>query len=179
MFPISNGMKYVSKKLTDTQKFASEVMAKLENEYEGGDQSLLICLFGNLGAGKTAWVSACAEYLGVKEHVTSPTFVILKNYDLPAKVFSEKKFRRVNPKNILAFKRMVHIDAYRLESAKELLNLGWDEILKEKGNIIFLEWPEKVSEILPQTSAKIYLNHLGETQREIKIQWPKKIPNRE
>src|SRR3989344_4036735 len=152
-------MRFISKKLTDTQKFASEVMAKLENEYRERHQVLLICLFGNLVAGKTAWVSACAEYLGVKEHVTSPTFVILKNYDLQNRIF----------------KRLIHIDAYRLERAEELLNLGWKEITAEKGNIIFLEWPEKVSEILPKDSVKIYLNHLGETQREIEIKWLKKI----
>jgi len=152
-------MKFISKKLTDTQKFASEVMVKLENEYEGGDHALLICLFGNLGAGKTAWVAACAEYLGVKERVTSPTFVILKNYELSKR----------------AFRKLVHIDAYRLGSSQELLNLGWKEIIADKGNIIFLEWPEKVAEILPLTSVKIYLNHLGETQREIEIKWSKKI----
>jgi len=146
-------MKFISKKITDTQKFASEVMAKLENEYRERNQVLLICLFGNLGAGKTAWVSACAEYLGVKEHVTSPTFVILKNYDLNNRIF----------------KRLIHIDAYRLERTEELLNLGWKEIIADKGNIIFLEWPERVSEILPKDSVKIYLNHLGENEREIKI----------
>ena len=156
-------MKIISKKLTDTQKFASDMMAKLENEYKDRTGTLLICLFGNLGAGKTAWVSACAKYLGVKEHVTSPTFVILKNYDLKNRIF----------------KRLIHIDAYRLERAEELTNLGWKEMIADKSNIIFLEWPERVSEILPLTSVKIYLNHLGETQREIKIQWPNKIPKRE
>ncbi|MEK7552464.1 MAG: tRNA (adenosine(37)-N6)-threonylcarbamoyltransferase complex ATPase subunit type 1 TsaE [Patescibacteria group bacterium] len=149
-------MKRILKNLKETQKFACDLMAKIEKEYGNKAGALLVCLFGDLGAGKTALVKVCAEYFGIKEHVTSPTFVILKNYNLP-------------PKNTLTFKRMVHIDAYRLENAQELLNLGWDEILKEKSNIIFLEWPEKVSEILPSTSVKIYLNHLDETQREIEI----------
>jgi len=159
-------MKIVLKNIAETEKLAALQIKKMEHLSKTGDEAILVCLFGNLGAGKTAWVKAIAKSLGIKEHITSPTFVILKNYNL-------------NPKISKTFKKLVHIDAYRLEIGKELLSLGWNEILKEKGNIIFLEWPEKVSEILPPTSVKIYLKHLGETQREIEIKWPKKTIKKE
>ena len=94
---------------------------------EGG--ATLVTLSGELGAGKTAFVKAIANALGVKESVTSPTFVLEKIYTLEHPV---SKFRR-----------LVHIDAYRLQGPTELAPLGFDELMKEPGNLILLEWPEK------------------------------------
>ena len=94
----------------------------------------LITLSGELGAGKTAFVKAVAQAYGIVETVTSPTFVLEKIY-----VLSDTQ----------PFKRLVHIDAYRLEKAVELASLGFDELLQDKGNLILLEWPERVQEALP------------------------------
>lgn len=93
----------------------------------------VVCLSGNLGAGKTAFAQAAAKHLGVKNKVISPTFVIMKNYKLKAK----------------SHKLLFHIDAYRLKNEKELVNLGWDEIIGNKEHLVFIEWPENVAKIIP------------------------------
>jgi len=71
--------------------------------------------------------------------VTSPTFVLEKIYLL----------------NGRQFKRLIHIDAYRLEKAGDLAPLGFDELVQDAGNLILLEWPEKVSDALPIPAVRI------------------------
>ncbi len=109
---------------------------------ESGRASL-VTLSGELGAGKTAFTKACAKALGVEESVTSPTFVLEKVYSLDP--------------SATAFKRLVHIDAYRLESGAELAPLGFDELLKDPKTLILLEWPEKVADALPAATRAIIL----------------------
>ena len=92
----------------------------------------IIALSGDLGAGKTALVKCAAQYYGVSEEVTSPTFVIQKEYTLP----QENRFSR-----------LVHIDAYRLNSYSELEYLKWKETVSDPQTIIFIEWPEMVKGI--------------------------------
>lgn len=102
-------------------------------------QATLVTLSGELGAGKTSFTKAVAHALGVEEIVTSPTFVLEKIY-----LLNEQKF-----------KRLIHIDAYRLEKGADLAPLGFDELMQDAGNIILLEWPEKVADALPSPAVKI------------------------
>ena len=102
----------------------------------------LVTLSGELGAGKTALTKALAHALGVDEVVTSPTFVLEKIYKLP---------------DDQQFKRLVHIDAYRLEEGSDLAPLQFSELMKDVGNVIVLEWPEKVADALPQPAVHISL----------------------
>jgi tRNA threonylcarbamoyladenosine biosynthesis protein TsaE len=113
----------------------------------------LITHSGELGAGKTAFAKAAARTLGVGETITSPTFVLEKIYLLGG---STSKFAR-----------LVHIDAYRLESGKDLAALGFDELMRESGNLILLEWPEKVSDALPAPSVKISITPQADGARTI------------
>jgi len=112
----------------------------------------LVTLTGNLGAGKTAYAKAVAKALGVAEVVTSPTFVLEKIYQLPQG---------------RSFKRLVHIDAYRLEKGEELAPLGFDESMQDVGNLIVLEWPEKVASTLPEPTIKISIVPLPDNARQI------------
>ena len=105
------------------------------------DGATLITLSGELGAGKTAFTKAVAHVLGVEEVVTSPTFVLEKIYILGGET----------PK----FERLIHIDAYRLEKGTDLGPIGFDELMKESGNLILLEWPEKVAGALLEPAVKI------------------------
>jgi tRNA threonylcarbamoyladenosine biosynthesis protein TsaE len=110
------------------------------------ERATLVTLSGELGAGKTAFTKAVAEALGVEEIVNSPTFVLEKVYILPEGG---------------AFKRLVHIDAYRLEGGAELPPLGFDELMKDRGNLVMLEWPEKVADALPPASIVLSLKAQG------------------
>lgn len=114
----------------------------------------LVTLSGELGAGKTAFVKAAAKALGISEDVTSPTFVLLKSYELPRK--SED-----------GFARLIHIDAYRLEGGVELAPLHFDEYLAQADNLIMLEWPEKVSDALPVPAVRVGVEAMPDGARKI------------
>jgi tRNA A37 threonylcarbamoyladenosine biosynthesis protein TsaE len=83
--------------------------------------------------------------------VNSPTFVIEKIYDTT----SEK------------FPQLVHIDAYRLQSADDLRGIGFDQLMEQSGTLIMLEWPERVEGVSEKTAVKITLEPLGEGSRKI------------
>ena len=123
---------------TEAARFIGELVPK-------EDGATLVTLSGELGAGKTAFVKMVAKVLGVPETVNSSTFVLEKIYSLDS----------ARDENAKAFSRLIHIDAYRLESGNDLAPLGFDEILKDAGNLIFLEWPEKVSDALPAADTRI------------------------
>lgn len=101
----------------------------------------LITLSGELGAGKTSFTQGMAQALGVSGAVTSPTFVLEKVYPLHGG----------------GFKNLIHIDAYRLTGGEELRALGFDELMGEASNLIVLEWPEKVADLLPAPIHRITL----------------------
>lgn len=117
------------------------------------ESATLITLSGELGAGKTAFTKAVAKFLGVQETVTSPTFVLEKIYLLGGEASK--------------FKRLVHIDAYRLELGSDLSPLGFDELMQDAGNLILLEWPEKVSDVLPVPSVRISITVKDDGSRTI------------
>lgn len=110
--------------------------------------ALIIALSGDLGVGKTHFVKAVARELGIKTRVNSPTFVIMKRYKLKNKNF-------------------IHIDAYRLKNEKEILNLGFEELINNLENIIFIEWAENIKKALPKKYLKVKIKHLEGESREI------------
>ena len=130
---------------------AREFVEKEFVKNDGG--ALIVGLYGDLGSGKTAFTQVVAKCLGVKETVTSPTFVIEKIYKLDHR----------------DFEHLIHIDAYRLKNGDELLHLGWEEIAKNPKNIIFIEWPERVAEILPNNMKKFILLLLMRTLGRLKL----------
>ena len=143
-------MNFISKNLEDTQKFAGNFISDLS---PSTDRATVVGLYGNLGAGKTTLTQSIARVLGISETVTSPTFVIEKIYEL-----TDKKFTH-----------LIHIDAYRLEKSEELLHLGWQDIISDPHNLILIEWPERVADIMPE-HIKISLKTLeNETSREIEV----------
>lgn len=129
--------------MEDTQKIAREWLSNLPGQTNKEQkEATLIGLSGHLGAGKTAFVKAVAKELGVKEEVTSPTFVIMKVYDVRHRT------------NLADWERLVHIDAYRLEKPEEFDILKIDELMANPANLIMVEWPEQVA-----------LENFGEFQR--------------
>ena len=111
----------------------------------------VIAFTGDLGAGKTAFVRGLARGLGITVRVTSPTFTIVNEYEggrLP----------------------LFHFDMYRLTSAQELFDIGWDEFL-ERGGICAVEWSENVSEALENCLCVDIRRGKTETQRQITLKW--------
>lgn len=106
---------------------------------------------GNLGSGKTTLAQAVARVLGVTEHVTSPTFVLQKNYQLQQQPFDA----------------LVHIDAYRLESLDELGPLRFEELLTQPRTLVLIEWPERIQAALPSHTKIFKLNIVDEQTRQL------------
>ncbi|OGB90128.1 tRNA (adenosine(37)-N6)-threonylcarbamoyltransferase complex ATPase subunit type 1 TsaE [candidate division WOR-1 bacterium RIFCSPHIGHO2_01_FULL_53_15] len=106
----------------------------------------VIALTGQLGAGKTTLIQGIAEGIGVKDYVTSPTFIIINEYAgrLP----------------------FYHIDLYRLDEGLEIADLGIEEYFN-RGGVCVIEWAEKLGELLPQAAAKIEIEWISENEREI------------
>lgn len=125
----------------------------LSHYFKGGD---IVCLFGDLGAGKTTLIKGIGQGLGLKKNITSPTFAIMDVY--PVKNSSN------NIKNI------VHIDTYRLKDEAELLEIGINDYLGQADTLCLVEWPEKIKKLLKGKKAiNITLSHQADNQRLLVI----------
>lgn len=161
-------MIYRSDSPKETKKIASNLAAKTKSGPIRGKSALralaasngasIIALEGELGAGKTTFVQAFAKALGIKSKIKSPTFNIIKKYLIPPIIYNLK------PKTYL-----YHIDCYRLKDHKEAIPLGIKEVFKEKDNIVLIEWPERISKILPKKIITVHIDHINENTRKIQI----------
>jgi tRNA threonylcarbamoyladenosine biosynthesis protein TsaE len=134
-------MKKISRTTKDTTAIAKEFLQSITSKEH--KKAAVVGLSGDLGAGKTALVKAIARHLGIRQTVNSPTFVIIKKYPIKKK----------GP-----HKTMYHLDAYRLKNEGELQILGWDKIIGDPQNLVFIEWPENVPKIMPKKSGKIKIS---------------------
>ena len=134
--------------LTEFQEVAADFAQKLTP----GSGATVVALHGDLGAGKTTFVQNVARALGVQDDIISPTFIIQKRYELEGQKFA----------------RLVHVDAYRLESAHELEVLDWGDLVRDPANIVFIEWPENVEGLLDEAAHHVYFEYIDEDTRRIK-----------
>ncbi|CAN5196602.1 tRNA (adenosine(37)-N6)-threonylcarbamoyltransferase complex ATPase subunit type 1 TsaE [soil metagenome] len=128
-----------------------QIAKALALELKGGE---LITLRGDLGSGKTTFAQGLAESLGVKVRVNSPTFLVLKEYETDTN----------SP-----VKKIVHGDLYRLQSEQERECIGLLELLKQKDNLVILEWPEKMGSLLPKKRIEVDFEYVNEEERKIII----------
>ena len=159
-------MIYLSNSPKETQKISSNLAAKMN----GGPTSLklrrarIIALEGELGAGKTTFVQAFVKALGITAKIKSPTFNIVKKYEIRnPKSETNTKYKILNTKYIY------HIDCYRLRDHKDALPVGIKEIFKEKDALVLIEWPERISKILPKKIIRVHIDHIAPSKRKITI----------
>lgn len=117
---------------------------------EDGCASVLT-LQGDLGAGKTTFMQSLAKVLGVQDVVTSPTFVVLRVYEVTHPHFT----------------RLVHMDAYRFESPDEVLPIGLSTYLNDSQTLVCVEWPERLGNHLPSSCHTLSFRVVDEVTREI------------
>ena len=156
-------MEVLSKSLAETKAVAKDFLAKI-GDLGKKNLATIVGLHGDLGSGKTTFTQAVAEIMGVEERVTSPTFVIMKNYQISCQGLPLTQGKG-NP--FYLWKRLIHIDAYRLDKAEELAKLNWQEIIQNPDNLVLLEWPERVAEILPPDLISINFKFIDEATRQI------------
>lgn len=131
---------FISKSIKDTEHI-SKVLSKLLNP---GD---IICLIGELGAGKTCFSKGLINRLGVpNKYIASPTFTIINEYNGKYPIY--------------------HFDLYRLNNETDLEVLGFEEYFYGKG-ITIIEWADKMKKLLPEDRLDIYLSYMGENTRRI------------
>jgi len=106
-----------------------------------------VALYGDLGAGKTAFVRGMGKAIGTSE-VCSPTFTIVHEYEMKP--------------------RLVHLDAYRLSGADELFAIGFEDYLAEDA-ILVLEWAERVPDALPEERLELHLSGSGDEPRTMEL----------
>jgi len=133
-------MEILSESPRKTQAVAEKLAQKVKN---GG----VVCLYGELGSGKTTFIQGLAKALKIKRPITSPTFLMVRNYG-----------------------NFYHLDLYRVEKERDLETLGLDEIFESPTNIIAVEWAEKIKEFLPQKRFDIRFEIRDEQTRKISIQ---------
>jgi tRNA threonylcarbamoyladenosine biosynthesis protein TsaE len=140
----------MEKIITQSEKETMLLGKAIASACQGGE---VFGLTGNLGAGKTCLTKGLAKGLGIKGIINSPTFVIMKVYNL-------KK------KNI---KKFCHIDAYRLQTAGDLEAIGASEYFNRPDTVTVIEWAENVKKILPKKTITIKLQAKNNSQRVITI----------
>jgi len=149
--------KYLTVSPIQTKKIAS----KLAKDFLGRHpkkQGFIIGLKGDLGGGKTTFLQGFAKGLGIKEKITSPTFVISKRFSLsPLR------------KNGEGFKTFYHFDCYRIRKPREILSLDFVKIISDPRNIIAIEWPERIKKALPRSISLIEFKFIDKRTREIVI----------
>ncbi|HVS90421.1 MAG TPA: tRNA (adenosine(37)-N6)-threonylcarbamoyltransferase complex ATPase subunit type 1 TsaE [Mucilaginibacter sp.] len=109
-----------------------------------GDEKVFL-FYGDMGAGKTTFIQSVCKYLGATGTATSPTFSIVNEYERPPG-------------------RIFHFDFYRLKNQTEALDLGYEEYFYS-GHYCFIEWPEKISELVPEHYIRIDIKVLSKNER--------------
>lgn len=156
-------MKYNSGSIKETQKIAQEIVDNLKSQN-------VILLQGELGAGKTTFCQSVLNHFGAVGPFTSPTFVIMKKYEIDKLQIQNSK-SQINSKSKiqnLKFCSIYHFDCYRVNE-KDVLDLGWEEIISNPNNLVLVEWPEKIKNILPKKNMKIVFGIIGEKKREVVV----------
>lgn len=157
-------MVYFSNKPEETQRRAKDLAEELAKK-ESRKAGVVVGLEGELGAGKTVFVKGFAKALGVKQKVSSPTFVLIKNYKLKIPT----TLCRDSDRSVGAYNKLFHIDAYRLRDHRDLTRLGIKKIFNNPKNLILIEWSDRVKKILPKSYIKIHIDHIDEKTRKISI----------
>jgi tRNA threonylcarbamoyladenosine biosynthesis protein TsaE len=147
----------ISYKTTSSGLLAAEILsARLKQK-----NALVLALSGDLGAGKTTFVQGFLRGLGIKKKITSPTFIIMKKFQVPkSKIQTNFKIK--------ILKEIYHIDCYRIKNLKEFLLLDLKNIFNNPQNIVLIEWAEKIRRILPKNAIWLKFKH-GEKENIRKI----------
>ena len=105
----------------------------------------VFAFYGKMGAGKTTFIKAICEELGVEDVITSPTFAIVNEYTLNSQFLS------------LTSQSIFHFDFYRIKKLEEVYDMGYEEYFYS-GALCFIEWPELIEELLPEDSVKVTIS---------------------
>lgn len=118
----------------------------------------VVAMYGDLGAGKTVIARGFARGLGISEAVSSPTYTIVQEYDIPG-----------------SSRRFYHLDLYRIADENAALGFGVDEFLSDPDAWTLLEWPSRIQGILPPEVITLSIEKLSEDERRITLEFPENM----
>jgi len=139
---------WVTKKPSQTKKMGETLAKKILRTKKG---PRIFGLEGDLGGGKTTFLQGFAKGLGIKEKILSPTFVLMR------------RFQILNSK----FKNLYHIDCYRISKTKEILGLGFKKIISSSQNIVAVEWADHIRKIMPKKTIWLNFELVDKKKRKI------------
>jgi tRNA threonylcarbamoyladenosine biosynthesis protein TsaE len=146
-------MNFITKSPTQTKKLG-EILAKEGLKIRKKKRGWLLGLRGGLGGGKTTFLQGFARGLGIKKKILSPTFLIMKKFQVSGS----------------SFQYFYHIDCYRIQKPKEILSLDFKKIISDPKNIVAIEWSDRIKRVLPKDILTIKFNFLDKTKREISLE---------
>ena len=132
--------------ITTSESETEALGARLAASLPGGS---VVAMYGDLGAGKTAFVRGMARGMGLQVRVSSPTFTIVNEY--------------------LGQRELIHFDMYRLSGADELFDIGWEDYLA-RGAVCAVEWSENVEDAFFGDEIRVRIEKLSDTERKITIE---------
>ncbi len=139
---------YITNTPAETKQLAERILSK----FKGGE---VVCLYGELGSGKTIFAQGMINYFIPGKRVLSPTFIIVRHYQVDHHII----------------KRFLHIDLYRMLNIDEVRELEFFEFMHKSDTIIAIEWAEKLENLLPQKRIDIHIKSLDEDKRKIDINY--------
>ena len=114
-----------------------------------GDKKVFV-FYGKMGAGKTTFIKAICEKLGVKDVINSPTFAIINEYQ--------------DGKGAPIY----HFDFYRINKEEEAYDFGYEDYFYS-GNVCFIEWPEMISDLIPEDAVEVHIDEVDNSARQVTI----------
>lgn len=121
----------------ESKKLGAQIGAYLL-AIRSGEESRVVCLYGELGSGKTTLVQGLALGLGITKRLLSPTFIIVRHYDV-----------------VKAQSRLYHVDLYRLQREEDIVSTGVREIFDDPHVFVCVEWPERLGSELPERRIEV------------------------
>ncbi len=109
----------------------------------------VIAFYGKMGAGKTTFIKALCEELGVEDVITSPTFAIVNEYEAPERI-------------------IYHFDFYRIKRLEEVYDMGYEDYFYS-GALCFIEWPELIEDLLPEDAVKVTIEETSNGERIVRF----------
>jgi tRNA threonylcarbamoyladenosine biosynthesis protein TsaE len=149
---------YLTKSPRETKKLGEELAKKILKTKKQ-KKAIVLGLEGDLGGGKTTFLKGFARGLGIKKKILSPTFIIMRRFEIKNK----------------NFKNFYHIDCYRIKKTKEILSLGLKKIIFNPQNIVAIEWVDRVKKNLPKNLILIKFKLVNKNWRQIFYGGTKKI----
>ena len=122
-------------------------------------ESRVFAFYGHMGVGKTTFIKAICEQLGVKDVITSPTFAIVNEYEI-----EERGERREESYG----ESIYHFDFYRIKKLDEVYDMGYEDYFYS-GALCFIEWPELIEELLPADAVKVSISEQEDGSRVIEV----------